>query len=79
MIPDSKYWEHLEISIDLDEAPQTRRAVCHLDGGYAAGLGFRLPAADGYTDIMNEHRSDLERFADMLMRALQEHLAHVSL
>jgi hypothetical protein len=80
VIPDSKFWEHLEISIDLDETAQGRRAVCHLDGGYAPGVfGWGgLPAADGYTDIMNEYRSDLERFADMLMRALQEHLAHVS-
>lgn len=78
VITDGDFWERLQVSVELRDNAQGRRAVCYLDGGYAPGLGRRLPAADGYTDMSNKHQADLERFADELMRGLQDHLARDS-
>jgi len=75
VITGGDFWERLHVSIELRDTAQGRRAVCYLDGGYAPGLGLRLPAADGYTDMSNKHQADLDRFADELMRGLQDHLA----
>jgi hypothetical protein len=74
VISRSDYWESLQISIQITNTPQGRRAVCYLDGGYAPGLGQRLPARGGYTDFATRHQADLEQFADQLMRGLQDHL-----
>jgi hypothetical protein len=69
------YWEYLQISIELRGSPSFQRIVCYLDGGYAAGLGTRVPDMNTYTDFAKGYQADLERFADQLLRGLQEYLA----
>lgn len=71
----NSYWERLQISIEIKNGAQGRRAVCYLDGQYASGLGTRLPAADAYTDMEPGFRVQLESFTATLLRTLQENLA----
>jgi hypothetical protein len=77
VLPAQPYWERLHVSIELQaDTGGGSRAVCYLDGRYAAGLGTRLPPLTDYVDDMDpKFRSELERFADRLLLALQQELA----
>ncbi|MCI0539708.1 MAG: hypothetical protein L0Z50_31250 [Verrucomicrobiales bacterium] len=75
VLTENEFWEQLQISIDLRRDGLGWRAVCHLDGKYASGRGGRLPNQDNYRDMDTDFRPAVERFIDVLLRGLQEHLA----
>ncbi|MDJ0740367.1 MAG: hypothetical protein QNJ91_11655 [Gammaproteobacteria bacterium] len=75
VLTDKNYWERLQVSIELHAEGDEVRAVCYLDGMYAAGLGSRLPAEDGYADMDPAYRPELERFVDALLHDLQADFA----
>jgi hypothetical protein len=74
VITDKRYWERLQVSIELHQEAGQIRAVCYLDGKYAAGLGTRLPTDDAYADMDPSYRTQLERFVASLLQKLQADL-----
>lgn len=69
------YFERLEIGFDIFLHESPPRAVCHIDGRYASGIGSRLPVLTSYTDMDPAYRAELEKFADAMIRELQTYLS----
>jgi len=76
VIADGDFWERLQISIILSETAQGGvRAMCFVDGSFAAGKGLRVPAANSYTAMLDGYQVDLDRFAARLLREVQQRVA----
>jgi hypothetical protein len=68
------YWEEIEISIDVVQAPSGLKLMCHIDGYYAGGIGSRLPDEDAYEDMRKTYKGQLKTFADGLLLQLQRRI-----
>jgi hypothetical protein len=71
----TRFWERLQISIELRAGPASRRAVCYIDGQYASGFGNNPPAREAFADMETRFASELERFTNQMLRELQAYLA----
>lgn len=70
----NNYWEKLQVSIEVNPTDAGWKLTCYFDGQYAAGLGPRKPADDGYSDMDGAHRADLNAYASNVLTRLQQHL-----
>jgi len=68
------YWEEIEISIDVVQAPSGLKLVCHIDGYYAGGIGSKLPDEDAYEDMRRNYSAQLRSFADYILLKLQKRI-----
>lgn len=68
------YWEEIEISIDVVEAPSGLKLVCHIDGYYAGGVGSKLPDEEAYEDMRKGYQGQLQTFVDGFLSRLQNHI-----
>jgi len=68
------YWEMIDISLDVVQAPSGVKLLCHIDGYYAGGLGRRLPDEDAYEDMRKGFQDQLRIFADGLLSQLQKRI-----
>lgn len=69
-----KFWEELEISIDVVSASEHPVLLCYFDGSSAAGVLGHQPSHESYEDMRKDYQDQLKRFADDLLRALNKRI-----
>jgi hypothetical protein len=70
-----KYWEQLEISLDVVQAPSGLKLLCHIDGYYAGGMGNNRPSPEAYQDMRKQFQGPLKAFSDRVLLELQKRIA----
>jgi hypothetical protein len=74
VLTSNNYWEEIELSIDLVQAPSGVKLVCHVDGYYAGGIGRKAPDESAYEDMRRSYFPQLKTFTDGLLLQLQKHI-----
>lgn len=74
ILTSKKYWEQIEISLDMVQAPSGLKLLCHIDGYYASGIGPRLPDDDAYEDMRKGFQGQLITFTDGFLSQLQKRI-----
>ncbi len=74
VLTSKNYWEEIELSIDLVQAPGGVKLICHVDAYYAGGIGSKAPDESAYEDMRRSYFPQLKTFTDGLLLQLQRHI-----